>query len=167
MQLTFSFVIKSQIEVALLGAEQTGLVRGQNKLGKGVEFSWKHNKRKVKIHGMVWNLLQTFDCLFEKLESFCTKLTVEYIQLSLKKETDQSIAFALYAKSFAISFLFFNFFFLLVQFSVQIVKIFLGNVLRLVMKYVCNQNLAYSLITPKDISIESVPQVIIWDTCET
>ena len=44
---------------------------------------------------------------------------------------------------------------------------FLGKVLRLVMKYVCNQNLAYSLITPKDISIESVPQVIIWDTCET
>ena len=54
-----------------------------------------------------------------------------------------------YAKSFAIAVLVFFIFFLLVTFSGQTAKGFLANVLTLVIKKTCNQNLTYSLDATK------------------
>ena len=54
-------------------------------------------------------------------------------------------------------------FFLLVQFSGWTTKSFLANVLRLVIKKECNWDLTYSLDTPKNISVNNFPQVVIRD----
>ena len=47
---------------------------------------------------------------------------------------------------------FFFLFFLLVQFSGRTAKFFLGNVLRLVIKEACEQDMTCSLVTSKNIS---------------
>ena len=77
-------------------------------------------------------------------------------------------AFAFNAKSFAIAIFFFSFFFfLLVTFSGRTPKNFLANVLTLVIKKTCDQDLTHSLDTPKHISVKIVPEVVIRDACGT
>ena len=84
-----------------------------------------------------------------------------------KVEHIQLFAFAFNPKSFAIDILVFFLFFLLVQFYGRTAKSFLANVLRLVIKKVRDRDLTYSLNTPKNISVEIVPQVVIRDSCGT
>ena len=75
-------------------------------------------------------------------------------------------AFACNAKSFTITRLVFLFF-LLVCFSGRITKSVLANILRLVIKKACGQDLTHSLNVPKNISEKIVPEVVICDTCCT
>ena len=74
-------------------------------------------------------------------------------------------------KSFAIAIpvflFFFLLFFLLVPFSGRTTKNFLVNVLRLVIKKACYQDLTHSLDTPKNIFVKIVPEVVIRDACDT
>ena len=78
------------------------------------------------------------------------------------------IAFAFNAKSFAIGILvFFCFLSLPVHFSGRTAKSFLVNVLRLVIKKACGQDLTHSLDTPKNIFVKIVPEVVIRDACGT
>ena len=58
-------------------------------------------------------------------------------------------------------------FFLLVLFSGQTAKCFIAKVLTLVIKKVCDQDLTYSLDTPKNISVKCVLEVHIYDACGT
>ena len=44
---------------------------------------------------------------------------------------------------------------------------FIGNILRLFIKEACNQGVAHSFDTPKNVSIKLVPQVVICDMCGT
>ena len=60
-----------------------------------------------------------------------------------------------------------SFFSLLIPFSGRAAKSFLANVLRLVIKKACDQNLTHSLDTPKIISIKIVPEVVTRDACGT
>ena len=73
--------------------------------------------------------------------------------------------FAFNAKSFAIASLVFFSFFHSRHFSGQTAKSFLANVLRLVIKKPCDQDLTHSLDTPKNISVELVPEAFIRDVC--
>ena len=71
------------------------------------------------------------------------------------------------AKSFAIAILVFFLFFLLATFSGQTAKSFLRNVLTLVIKKTCDQDLTHSLDTPEQISIKIVSEVVIHNACGT
>ena len=73
--------------------------------------------------------------------------------------------FACKAKRFAI--IFFLFFFLLLSSFGRTTESFLGNVLTLVIKEVCDQDLIHFLDTPKGIWVKIVPQVVIPDACYT
>ena len=78
------------------------------------------------------------------------------------------ITFAFNAKSFAIAILVFSFFFFFFfTFSGGTAKSFLANVLTIVMKKTCDQDLTHFLDTPKHISVKIVPQVVIRDACGT
>ena len=57
--------------------------------------------------------------------------------------------------------------FLLVTFSGHTTKSLLANVLILVIKKTCDQDLTHSLETPKHISVKIVPQVVIRVACGT
>ena len=70
-----------------------------------------------------------------------------------------------FAKCFAIVVLVFFLFFLLGTFFGQTAKSLLANVLRLVIKEACDQDLAHSLDTLENISVKIVPQVVIHDAC--
>ena len=70
------------------------------------------------------------------------------------------------ANSFAIAILvFFFLIFLLVTFSGRTAERFLANVLRLVIKKACYQDLSHSLDTSRNISVKIFPQVVIRDAC--
>ena len=68
------------------------------------------------------------------------------------------------AKSFVIaSLVFFSFW----SSFLDGLKQFLANVLRLIIKKKCDQDLTYSRGTPKNISVKNFPQVVIRDACGT
>ena len=71
------------------------------------------------------------------------------------------------ANSFVIAILVFFLIFLLVNFSGQAAERFLANVLRLVIKKACYQDLSHSLDTSRNISVKIFPQVVIRDACGT
>ena len=75
------------------------------------------------------------------------------------------IAFAFNAKSFAIAILVFFFFSFSSFFLGGMPKSFLDNVLTLVIKKRCDQDLTHSLDTPKHISVKIVPVVVIPSAC--
>ena len=77
------------------------------------------------------------------------------------------IAFAFNAKYFAIAILVFFYFFLTRPVFWMDCQKFSGNISRLVVKKVCDQDLGRSLDTAKNISAKIVPQVVIRDTCGT
>ena len=147
--------MKSQIEVFPLATEW--MEEGVRIIG--LQFSNKYDKRKVKINGMGWDLLQSFIYSVKRL--FYETYRKIPFAFSLKKEMDQFIAFAFYAKSFAIAILVFFSFFL--SFPVS----FSGNILRLVIKEACHQDLAHSVDTARNISVKFVLQVFLGDTCST
>ena len=91
------------------------------------------------------------------------------IRTSLKHNCtwrDKFNAFALSAKSFAITVLVFFLFFFLVTFSGRTAKKFLANLLTFINK-TCDQDLNHSLDTPKHISVKIVPAVVIRDARDT
>ena len=77
------------------------------------------------------------------------------------------IAFAFNVKSFAIVFLVFFSSFPSRQFFGRIAGNFLANVLTLVIKKACDQDLIHSLDTPRNISVKPFTQVVIRDGCGT
>ena len=73
--------MKSQIEVFPLATEW--MEEGVRIIG--LQFSNKYDKRKVKINGMGWDLLQSFIYLLSiiYLKDFSMKPTAKYLSLSL------------------------------------------------------------------------------------
>ena len=77
-------------------------------------------------------------------------------------------AFAFNAKSFVIAILVLFFFFSFSSlFSERTSKSFLANVLSLVIKKTCDQDLTHSLDTPKYIFLKIVPEVVVHDAYDT
>ena len=68
------------------------------------------------------------------------------------------------AKSFAIAILVFFLFFFLIPFSGWTAKSFLANLLGLVIKKACDQDLTHSLDTPRYNFKKLVPEAVIYDT---
>ena len=89
--------------------------------------------------------------------------------MSTIPETENKVSLELFvfvfkAKSFVIAIVFV---FLQVQFSGRAAKLFLANVLRLIIKEECDRDLTCSLDTPNKIFLLKLPQVVIRDTCDT
>ena len=77
-------------------------------------------------------------------------------------------AFAFNAESFVIAILVLFFFFSFSSlFSERTAKSFLANVLSLVIKKTCDQDLTHSLDTPKYIFLKIVPEVVVHDAYDT
>ena len=77
------------------------------------------------------------------------------------------LRFSLTHKALQLSFQFFFLFFLPFLFSGRTAKSFLANVLTLVIERTCDQELTHSFDTSKNISVKTVPVVVIFDACGT
>ena len=105
--------------------------------------------------------------VFGDLLSICCVTFIYFLFYIQKIKIKYFFAFAFNAKSFAIAIRAFFYFFLLVTFSGRTAKSFLANVLTLLIKKACDQDLNHSLDTSRNISRKIVPQIVIRDACGT
>ena len=105
--------------------------------------------------------------VFGDLLSICCVTFIYFLFYIQKIKIKYFFAFAFNAKSFAIAIRAFFYFFLLVTFSGRTAKSFLANVLTLLIKKACDQDLNHSLDTSRNISRKIVPQIVIRNACGT
>ena len=105
--------------------------------------------------------------VFGDLLSICCVAFIYFLFYIQKIKIKYFFPFAFNAKSFSIAILAFLNFFLLVTFSGRTAKSFLANVLTLLIKKACDQDLNHSLDTSRNISRKIVPQIVIRDKCGT
>ena len=121
-----------------------------------VIFSWQMFRIQLSLKKVFGDLLSICCVTFIYFLFYIQKIKIKYF-----------FAFAFNAKSFAIAILAFFYFFLLVTFSGRTAKSFLANVLTLLIKKACDQDLNHSLDTSRNISRKIVPQIVIRNACGT